>query len=346
MSGQTALYKFGSNPDVGTSEETIWTEGGLYNWVAIDTSAGIVKISSSSTSDGGVNQVETQTIVGTDTVSGDLQVIITSAILATSPDTLLVAIDSADTSDEVAAKIIARLDTTTVITDFYSVGGTDSSFTLTALTKASDDTTLNIEIAVGTSSGVTPDTTSVNTTAGVAATGALTCTIYGLSSTDSTEINETITLNGQTAINSTLSYYRVNRIICNTAGSGLVNAGVIYVGTGDVTAGVPAVKWAAVAVGNNQTLMSVYTVPINKTFYLTSFNVSTNSNKGNMVNMYHRPLGELFQIKNRSFLFSTNLRHVYEFPLMLPGGTDIDCRAIGVATGAGIAFTFEGWLEI
>jgi hypothetical protein len=91
--------------------------------------------------------------------------------------------------------------------------------------------------------------------------------------------------------------------------------------------------------------MAIWTIPMGKTFFMTSFSASTNSNKGNTVNMYFRPPGELFQIKNTTFLFSTAFEHTFEFPLILAEMTDVDCRAIGVAGGAGISYTFEGWLE-
>src|SRR5210317_2657610 len=72
-----------------------------------------------------------------------------------------------------------------------------------------------------------------------AGTGARTVQIVGLDG-DYNEISETIILNGQTAVTTTNSFLRVNRGVVLTAGSGGVNAGIIYVGTGTVTLGVPA----------------------------------------------------------------------------------------------------------
>lgn len=347
--GHLSVYKFGANFDIGLTEETVWTEGGLYPWAGIDAAAGIVRISSSDADDdAGIAQIETQTIVGTIGAAGagNMDVIITSSILAGSPLTIQVAVANDDTSDEVAAKVIAELELTAAVTDDYAIGGSVSDFTLTALVIAANDASLNIEYADGTSSGLTPDATSDNTRAGVAfGTGVWTCTIYGLSSVDSLSISETVTLDGQVAVNSTLSYYRVNRIICNTSGTDLQNAGVIYVGTGSVSSGVPAVKWAAVPIAHNQTLQCVFTVPINKTLYITSMLASTDSNKGDEVTIYFRPPNELFQIKFSHFLFSTNINHEWQFPQMIAGGTDIDLRAIGTAAGAKIGMSFEGWLE-
>ena len=42
------VHKFGYNPSIGTSDETIWSEGGLYAYPA---SATVMTVSSSSTDD-------------------------------------------------------------------------------------------------------------------------------------------------------------------------------------------------------------------------------------------------------------------------------------------------------
>jgi len=131
----TPQFKFGFNPDVDDSEETVWAQGGLYSYLS---SASILKVSSSSTAD-----------------------------------------DSAGT-------------------------------------------------------------------------GARTVQLYGLDA-NYNEINETVTLDGQTAVNTTNSFLRINRMVVRSAGTGEKNAGVIYAGAGTVTAGVPANKYATIAIGDNQT---------------------------------------------------------------------------------------------
>ena len=42
------IFKFGFNPDVDDSLETVWAEGGLYNYLS---AASVLKVSSSSTAD-------------------------------------------------------------------------------------------------------------------------------------------------------------------------------------------------------------------------------------------------------------------------------------------------------
>ena len=80
-------------------------------------------------------------------------------------------------------------------------------------------------------------------------TGAETVELFGLDD-NYNEIIEVITLDGQTSVDTTKEYLRINRMIVRSAGSSGTNAGVIYAGTGTVTAGVPANKYATVAAGN------------------------------------------------------------------------------------------------
>ena len=123
------------------------------------------------------------------------------------------------------------------------------------------------------SSASTMTVSSSSTADTSAGTGARTVEIFGLDA-DYNEVSETITLNGQTAVTTTNTYLRMNRAIVRSAGSGEQNAGVIYVGTGTVTAGVPANKYATIAVGDNQTLMCVWTVPAGYSAYLTQTDVT------------------------------------------------------------------------
>jgi hypothetical protein len=95
-------------------------------------------------------------------------------------------------------------------------------------------------------------------------TGALTFTVIGLDA-DWKEISQTVTLNGQTAVTLPTSLIRVYRAFVATVGTGGVNAGDIWVGSGTVTTGVPAVKYAGVLTGLGQTLMAVYSVPVTAT---------------------------------------------------------------------------------
>lgn len=119
---------------------------------------------------------------------------------------------------------------------------------------------------------MTVSSESANDTA--AGTGARTVQIVGING-DGSEHTETITLNGQTGVSTTQTYTEIQSITVLTAGSGGVNAGQLYVGTGTVTAGVPATVYGHVAVGDNQSLTGHFTVPLGYTAYLTKGRISS-----------------------------------------------------------------------
>ena len=174
-----------------------------------------------------------------------------------------------------------------------------------------------------------------------AGTGARTVTISGLD-VNYNEISETITLNGQTAVNSTNSYLRIFRMIVNTAGSGGQNAGVIYAGTGTVTTGVPANIYATIAIGDNQTLMALWTVPAGHTAYLLQTDITlatTQNNKYCTVSIVSRPFGEVFQVRDRFVKSESTTNQSYSIPVKFAEKTDIEVRAIGDSAGADIAIS-------
>ena len=172
-----------------------------------------------------------------------------------------------------------------------------------------------------------------------AGTGARTVTLSGLDA-NYAEISETVTLNGQTAVNTTNSYLRIYRMCVKTAGTGGQNAGVIYAGTGTVTSGVPANKYATVAVGDNQSLMALWTVPADHTAYLLQKDITAataQNNKYANVHLVARPFGEVFQTKDKHVIDNGVLHQNYSIPLKFEEKTDIEVRCIGDSAGANIA---------
>jgi hypothetical protein len=180
-------------------------------------------------------------------------------------------------------------------------------------------------------SATTMTVSSSNANDTSAGTGARTVQIVGLDG-DYNEISETIILNGQTAVTTTNSFLRVNRGIVLTAGSGGVNAGIIYVGTGTVTSGVPANIYTTInGDGTNQSLQSFWTVPANYEAYIHQTNIST----GNSSNtpavlktlLVARPQGGVFNTKEIIVLTDGNHLQNYTFPIKLTEKTDIEFRA-------------------
>lgn len=172
-----------------------------------------------------------------------------------------------------------------------------------------------------------------------AGTGARTVQLYGLDS-DYNEINEVITLNGQTSVNTTQEFLRINRMIIRSAGSGGTNAGVVYAGTGTVTSGVPANKYATIAIGDGQTLMALWTVPAGYTAYVYQTDITlatTQNNKYATMHFVARPFGEVFQVKDKFVKSEGGHSQEYKIPLKFEEKTDLEFRVIGDSAGADIA---------
>lgn len=112
-----------------------------------------------------------------------------------------------------------------------------------------------------------------------AGTGARTVVIGGLDA-DYNVISETVTLNGQTEVNTTNSYLYVNSFYVATAGSGGANAGNINAGTGVVTSGVPAVLYDIIATGYNNRTTAHYCVPAGYTGYMVEGILTTGQASG------------------------------------------------------------------
>jgi hypothetical protein len=132
----------------------------------------------------GVQQVETAGAAGTITLAGDAVVVVTSTGMAGSPLTLNVPVALNDTAAQWAAKVRTALAANVTIAQRFDVSGTSTAIILTrkpsstlsdGITsvpiRVADDANLNISLNNGTCTGITPATTSTNTTAGVATSG-------------------------------------------------------------------------------------------------------------------------------------------------------------------------------
>jgi len=164
-------------------------------------------------------------------------------------------------------------------------------------------------------------------------TGARTVEIQGLNS-DWKFIKETISLNGQTEVLTVNSYIRIFRMRVLTVGSSGQNEGNIWAGTGTVTLGVPANKYALIEYSAtllmNQTLMSVFTIPAGYTGYLHFLDTYIQGGRNGRVSMLTRDNTNSgpFQLKRIIPLKDGEDRRFYEIPIILPEKTDIEFRGI------------------
>lgn len=110
------------------------------------------------------------------------------------------------------------------------------------------------------------DIDSSNNDDRTASTGATKVTLQGLNASYE-EIEEEVSMNGTSTINTTNSFLRLNRAFVSEAGSNGTNIGNITIAskaTGTPTVGV-------ITAGLGQTQMAVYTVPAGKTAYWLSW---------------------------------------------------------------------------
>lgn len=115
-------------------------------------------------------QVETATVIGAVTKSGNATIVVTASGMQGSPITKSVAVLNGDAIATTALKIRNALNTDTRISDMFTVSGTGATIVLTQISPTGNDSTLNISIDNGTCEGLTTAGTSTNTTVGVAVT--------------------------------------------------------------------------------------------------------------------------------------------------------------------------------
>lgn len=172
-------------------------------------------------------------------------------------------------------------------------------------------------------------------------TGARTVLVSGLDG-DYNEIEETVTLNGQTAVNTTNSYLRIFRAKVLTAGTGGENAGDIHMGTGAVSSGVPATSIAKISTGENQTLMAVWTVPAGYTGYLYQVDFSSNI-QGSVyltARVKCREYGGVYQTKEKGTFTTDALKFDLELPQVIPEKSDCKLTCIASANTHGVSGSF------
>jgi hypothetical protein len=174
-----------------------------------------------------------------------------------------------------------------------------------------------------------------------AGTGARTVFVEGLNASYE-RVMETASLNGQTGVTLANQYLRVNKITILTAGSGGASAGSIFVGTGTVTTGVPAVVLNRTGSSSNESESGFYSVPAGYSAYITRWTMSSSNNTANEATRFIlrvRPFGGVFGYKA---VYNLPGNGIYEceaaYPLPLPEKTDLEIVALATA-GASYATT-------
>ena len=185
-------------------------------------------------------------------------------------------------------------------------------------------------------------------------------TVQGLDA-DWNEQEAVVTLTGQDQVALPGTWIRVNRCFNDT---GTAAVGDVYIAEqslgGDLVGGVPQTATkvkAKVGVGNEQTLMCVYSVPAGKTLFLYHWYLSVmglgggtwlSGNSALDAGLFVRNFGKVFRIKERVGVINkgdTIFDHHYQFPELIPQKSDVVIRVIATTTDdAQVSAEFEGIL--
>lgn len=170
-------------------------------------------------------------------------------------------------------------------------------------------------------------------------TGARSVQVSGLDAAYN-PIDELVVLNGQTPVTSARSYLRVFAVAVVSAGSSGANVGDIYVGTGAVAAGVPALVLMRARPSNNVSQSAVYTVPAGYTAYLVDIFASATQGSTNQNTVFYlRTSRQGSPFMRQGNVIIMGLAVTLEFHLYrgFPEKTDIDVNVETADTGAAAA---------
>ena len=308
--GHSSMIKFGENPDIDSATfEYIWDAGGVY---VPPTQARLHNVISTSADDTG-------TVISSGTATGgSATTIIDSGASFQSQGT------------PVAAGDAVLNDTNVSIGQVISI---DSEIQLTVAMWSSPNSGLVID---PTESG---DSYRVVTNA---STGASIFHVLGLNSSF-LEINEFVVLNGTNNVATANSYVRQYR--ARVFGPGTTGA----VGVITSTAQTDNTVSCQIIDGNNQTLMSIYTVPINQTAYITRWwgSLAKDVAAAAISDIQLRAgtmaaIGYLLQTRAiGNTTADSSFDWVYEIPVPIPGGTDIWIEANSTKSDTSISGGFD-----
>jgi hypothetical protein len=162
-------------------------------------------------------------------------------------------------------------------------------------------------------------------------TGARTVYVAGLDANHD-EIEEIVTLNGQTAVLTTQSFLHINQAYVATAGTSLSAEGDIYFGAGTVTAGVPATVYDIIKLDYNQRITGSYTIPAGYTGYLSQGLFSAGQPGGSAQVSGRLMIVGTDGVRRTIAITTVNngaADYVFEYPERIPEKTTLEATAQG-----------------
>lgn len=183
--------------------------------------------------------------------------------------------------------------------------------------------TLSFLSAAETMNIVSSNTNDTNTDG----TGARTIQVYGLDDNWNL-VEETVTLNGDSNVETSNSYLRVYRMVVRTAGSTGTNAGNIT-----ATASSAGTVQAHIPIAENQTMQCIYSVPVGYTMFITDLHASTASADKGEIRLRVRPFGGVFETKYIIYVNAETVVATGKVFYKVPAKSDVKLTA--VRTGGG-----------
>lgn len=153
-------------------------------------------------------------------------------------------------------------------------------------------------------------------------------TIQGLDA-DYNQISETVTLDGTGVAETNSFFLRVFRAFIAGSQEPLGTINITNTGT----------TYARIVLGENQTLMALWTVPAGYTAYLSQKDVTClteANNKFGTIRLVTREIGGVFRTKDKYSVQNGHTEIGYVTPLPIPEKTDIEARAIGSSSNAAL----------
>jgi hypothetical protein len=166
-----------------------------------------------------------------------------------------------------------------------------------------------------------------------AGTGARTILVKGLDA-NYLEIEETVTLNGTTAVTTTASFLRIHSMSALTAGSG-------GLASGNITATISSTTYAIISTGYTYSYNCNYTVPAGKTAYVIGGSITSSAATILTANFLATPQGKAILNMHTMSVYQQPYQHEFYVPLPIPEKTDIDVRALGTATSTVVNITYD-----
>jgi hypothetical protein len=172
-------------------------------------------------------------------------------------------------------------------------------------------------------------------------TGARTLYIWGLD-TNYDEINDTITMNGTTAVDSNVQFLRVFGAYVTLSGTSQANEGVISIKN---NAGTNTLALIRAAYGG--TLQAIWTVPADHIAYITNVTGSTlDSLKPVHTHIETKAFGSnTWRIRNHVFANASPYLYPENAAIILEEKTDIQVSAHADQAGAIASVILLGWYE-